>query len=197
MTYRAGMLGVLFLQAACALAAAPPKHAAAAAAAVPAQWMPHNLIVSLTQLPRGYSCNELWYRFHDVLEAIGAREVQILTYECSDKVGHAGGAPKVELKFQLPGALAPAEARFADFSAFDSTVHLAPGSPHSLTGEDCELVRQLSSGLLAGLGLRVTDAQFPCQQSGARERFSVTVHVLLPAEAAAGTQPTSGPLPGS
>jgi hypothetical protein len=166
----------LVLQATLALAAGSAAHPAT----TPAEWMPHELIVSLTDLPRAYSCNDLWYRFHDVLSAIGAREMRILTYDCSDTAAHAHGSPKVELKFQLPGALTGADARFADVPANDSAVRFLPGSPRSLSGDDCELVRQMTVGLFGALGLH-TDAKFRCDAKAPAKRFAVTVRALLPA----------------
>jgi hypothetical protein len=166
----------LTLQAAAALAAGNAAQPPATAA----QWMPHELIVSLTDLPRAYSCDDLWYRFHDVLSAIGARDMRILTYDCSDAAAHAHGSPKVELKFQLPGALTGADTRFADLTANDSTVHFAPGSPRSLNGDDCELMKQMTDGLLGALGLH-TDAKFRCAAAAPAARFAVTVRALLPA----------------
>ena len=150
-----------------------------ALAATPAEWMPHELIVNLTDLPRAYSCNDLWYRFHDVLSAIGAREMRILTYDCTDTAAHAHGSPNVELKFQLPGALTSAQARFADVSANDSAVRFLPGSPRSLSGDDCELMRQMTAGLFGALGLH-TDATFRCDAKAPAKRFVVTVRALLP-----------------
>jgi hypothetical protein len=145
-----------------------------------AEWMPHELIVGLTDLPRAYSCNDLWYRFHDVLSAIGAREMRILTYDCSDTATHAHGSPQVELKFQLPGALTSANARFADLAANNSAVRFLPGSPRSLSADDCELMRQITAGLFGALGLH-TDAKFRCDAKAPGKRFAVTVRALLPA----------------
>lgn len=171
------LLGAGFaLQVSLALAAG----SAARPATTPAQWMPHELIVSLTDLPRAYSCNDLWYRFHDVLSAIGAREMRILTYDCSDTAAHAHGSPNVELKFQLPGPLTSAQVRFADVSANDSAVRFLPGSPRSLSGDDCELMRQMTAGLFGALGLH-TDARFRCDAKTPAKRFAVTVRALLPA----------------
>jgi hypothetical protein len=166
----------LALQAAVALAADTAAHGPATAA----QWMPHELIVSLNNLPRAYTCDDLWYRFHDVLQAIGARDWRILTYDCRDAVAHPHGSPKVELRFQLPAALSAADARFADFAATTATVRIAPGSPSSLTGDDCELVKQMTAGLLEALDLHAA-ARFRCAAAAPAERFAITVRALFPA----------------
>jgi hypothetical protein len=145
-----------------------------------AEWMPHELIVNLSDLPRAYSCNDLWYRFHDVLAAIGARESRILTYDCRDTAAHAHASPKVELKFQFPTPLSGADTQFADFTANPSTVRFAPGSPRSLTADDCEFMKQMTAGLLQALDLH-PEAKFRCAAAAPAERFAVTVRVLLPA----------------
>jgi hypothetical protein len=177
MTRRRWYCGVAFaLQAAVALAAEPAAHGPATAA----QWMPHELIVSLNDLPRAYSCDDLWYRFHDVLVAIGARDWRILTYDCRDAAAHPHGSPKVQLRFQLPAALSAADARFADFAAIPATVRIAPGSPGSLSGDDCELMKQLTAGLLAPLDLHA-QARFRCAAAAGAERFAITVRALFPA----------------
>ncbi len=160
------------------LAAGPATPLPATATA--AEWMPHELIVNLSDLPRAYSCNDLWYRFHDVLAAIGARESRILTYDCRDTAAHAHASPKVELKFQFPTPLSGADTRFADFTANAATVRFAPGSPRSLTADDCEFMKQVTAGLLQALDLH-PEATFRCAAGAPAEPFAVTVRVLLPA----------------
>jgi hypothetical protein len=167
-------------QAALALAAGPATPTPTPTPATAAEWMPHELIVNLSDLPRAYSCNDLWYRFHDVLAAIGARESRILTYDCRDTAAHTHASPKVELKFQFPTPLSGADTQFADFTANASTVRFAPGSPRSLTADDCEFMKQMTAGLLQALDLH-PEANFRCAASAPAERFAVTVRVLLPA----------------
>jgi hypothetical protein len=166
---------MIVLPAALAQAADPASPAPATAA----EWMPHELIVNLSDLPRAYSCNDLWYRFHDVLLAIGAQEMRILTYDCRDTAAHTHASPKVELKFQLPTALSGADTQFADVSTRSATVRFAPGSPQSLTAEDCELMKQMTAGLLQALDLHA-DARFRCAATAPAERFTITVRALLP-----------------
>lgn len=144
-----------------------------------AEWMPHELIVNLSDLPRAYSCNDLWYRFHDLLLAIGARDERILTYDCRDTDPHAHASPRVELKFQLLTALSGADSQFADVSANTTTVRFTPGNPSSLTAEDCELMQQITAGLLTALDLHAA-AKFRCTAVVPAERFAVTVRALLP-----------------
>ena len=75
-------------------------------APAPAVWSRHALIVDLHDLPRRYTCDELWYKFKDVLLAIGAApQMRILPYRCERRVGAMAYSPKVELDFSLPRIL--------------------------------------------------------------------------------------------
>src|SRR6476469_6926434 len=69
-----------------------PAQPSSNAAAQPAAWLQHDLIVSLHNLPRTYSCDDLWYKFRDVLLEIGARaDYKILPYDCNSR------SPQVQL----------------------------------------------------------------------------------------------------
>lgn len=171
--------------AAAAATSVAQKSAAAAQAgsAAPAQWRSWDLLVNLQDLPKAYTCDDLWYRFHDLLQALGARpDMQILTYHCGNAPAQAGRSASVQLQFALPDALAPSQARYADLSAVRATVRIAPGEPHSFTADDCELLRQIDSLLLPALPLHVVAASFSCSapQGAARERFALRVQALLP-----------------
>jgi hypothetical protein len=85
----------------------------------------------------------------------------------------------VEVKFQLPEALSGAATRYAQITASEQAVRLAPGAPGSLQAGDCELMRQMQDTLLAGLPVHVASAAFHC--SAAAESFALTVNALLPA----------------
>jgi hypothetical protein len=150
--------------------------------------MTHRVLVSLSDLPHGYTCNDLWYRFKDVMFAIGAQQLQILTYDCRDQSPQPHGSPKVELKFEFPTALTGDNVRYADFHGTATSVHLEPGHPGSLTADDCVLVQQMTGGIFDALGVKVTESKFPCTApAGAAQRYAVTVLVLLPPAAAPGS----------
>lgn len=161
---------------------APAHSGAAAAGAGPAEWRTYDLLVDFKNLPRPYTCNELWYRLQDLLVAIGARHYpQILTYHCGSTPVASSRSPSVELQFQLPRALSAADARYADVAVVRATVRLAPGALHSYTEEDCELVRQLSTLLLPSLPVHVVGAGLTCPASGAaRHPFALEVQALIP-----------------
>jgi hypothetical protein len=147
----------------------------------PAVWIAHDLIVSFDHLPRIYSCDDLWYKFRDVLHAIGARpDVRILTYQCGKKLGSLAYSPQVHLHFFLPQTVERAQARWADINVVSQTVRLGPGHPASITGADCELLRQLKDDLFAALPDRVLKYNLACAAPPSRGPFSVSVQALTP-----------------
>jgi hypothetical protein len=174
---------LLFL--AVAFAAATPALTATAPAAAPAEWRTYAVLVDFSELPRTYSCDDLWYKFRDVLLKLGARAYMTITpYECGVRGGGEARSPRVEVKFQLPQALHGDAVRYAQISAADETIRLAPGSPRSLGPDDCELARQMQQGLLAALPVRVTSSDFRC--SGAAESFAITLDAKIAAPPSAG-----------
>jgi len=173
-----------------ALATAAAGVAATASATTPAEWRAYAVLVDFADLPKTYSCDDLWYKFRDVLLKLGARAYLTITpYHCGVRGGGEARAPQVEVKFQLPQRLHGDAVRYAQISAGDATVELAPGSPRSLGADDCELVRQLQQGLLAALPVRVSSSAFRC--SGAHESFALTLHALISVPPSAGRP--SGP----
>jgi hypothetical protein len=161
---------------------APARNNAAAAGAGPAEWRTYDLLVDFKDLPRAYTCNELWYRLRDLLVAIGARHYpQIVTYHCGSTAAASSRSPSVELQFQLPQALSAADARYADVPVVRATVRLAPGTPRSFTAGDCELLRQLSMLLLPALPLPTVGPGLTCSvASAARRPFALEVQALIP-----------------
>lgn len=146
----------------------------------PAEWRPHDIIVDLHNLPQRYSCDDLWYKFRDVLLAIGARpDVKILAYRCGPQRGDLAYSPSVHLQFSIPALLDPAHARWADIDAAPQTIRLTPGQPGSLHDSDCELMRQIKDGLLAALPEKIVSFNLACAAPPSRRwPFSVTVQAL-------------------
>jgi hypothetical protein len=156
--------------------AADDSPAGAAAA-----WTQHDLIVNLQHLPKSYSCDDLWYKFRDVLSAIGARpDPKILVYRCGPGLGTLAFSPQVHLRFAIPQALPGAQARWADVNVTPKTVRLEPGHPASIDTSDCELLRQMKNGLLAALPDRVVSFQLACDAPPTRWPFNVAVETLTP-----------------
>jgi hypothetical protein len=163
--------------------AGTPGTAAPAAVGHPAVWTPHDVIVSFEHLPRIYSCDDLWYKFRDVLRAIGARpDMRILAYQCGMKQGQLAYSPQVHLHFFIPQALGRSQARWADVNAEPRTIRLEPGHPASIHSCDCELLRQMKDDLLTLLPDRVLNFNLACEAPATRWPFSVSVEALTPVD---------------
>lgn len=180
--------------AACALALAgpwaaaePARQAPAATArdspahpadARPALWRTYDFIVNFQNLPRTYTCDELWYELHGIVVRLGAwpYSINILPYHCSPSPSGDMKSPDVEVRFQLPFFLEGAAAKWAPAKAIERKMRLSPGEPDTLHPSDCQLMRQISGTLLASLPIRIDEEHFDC--SGPRRRaadFHVTV----------------------
>jgi len=177
---------------------AAASHAAPAAAgpvsAAPATWHAYDLLIDLQHLPE--TCDDLWYKFHDLLLELGARACMTITpYHCGAPGRGEERFPSVELKFQLPQPLIGNATRYAGISAVTRTLRVAPGSPRSIGAGDCELVRQLEGTLFAALPVRLTAASFNCTPARpatpGREPFALTL------EAAIAQPPVPAPAPGA
>jgi hypothetical protein len=156
--------------------AAAPAHAASGAAPEPAAWLQHDLVVAMHDLPKTYSCNDLWYKFRDVLLEIGARaDYKILPYDCESR------SPQVQLNFMLPQALAPAQRQYADLDVTPKTVELLPGKPSTLKASDCDLVSQMNSYFFPAIPLKVVSSKLACTASAkAQPHFELSVAALTP-----------------
>jgi hypothetical protein len=160
---------------------AAPRASRAGVAGSPAEWRSFDLLVDFTDLPRRYTCNELWYRMHDLLLALGARPYpQIFTFHCGTTPAASSRSPSVHLEFRLPRALPAADARYEQFPAVSTTVRLAPGTLHSFTAGDCELLRQLATLLLPELPVHTVGAGLTCPAGAARHSFALEVQALMP-----------------
>jgi hypothetical protein len=161
------------------VSAAPGGHTAPAPQA--AVWMQHMLQVQLRDLPKDYSCYDLWYRFREVLRTIGARpDWKITTEGCVFSGKTRARSPQVELVFYFPEALPVAQAKWSDVKAVPGTVTLEPGSgPNSLDRSDCELVRQIKDALLPALPVQVLDAHVDCSGADLRHPYRILVRTLL------------------
>lgn len=148
----------------------------------PATWMSHDIIVKLNDLSKRYSCNDLWYKFHDVLLEIGARsDMKILPYRCEPALGAAARSPSVQLHFMLPEVLHGKLARWAEFRVVNSTVTLEPGHPISFDASDCDLLRQVKDTLLTRVVQRDAGYHLACHApANYAPGYSLSVVVLKP-----------------
>jgi hypothetical protein len=187
MPTHAGATGVGLLSVLVVFGAA---RAATPRSPTPAVWIPHAIIVDL-DLPKRYSCDDLWYRFRVILLSIGANpDLKVVPYHCDSQ------SPKVQLQFSLPEPVDGAQARFADLRAVNDTITLEPGHPMPLDAADCELVRQIKDELLAELPVRVLSAELSCAVApAAHTRFRLCLQALRadsPSKSAAAAPAASG-----
>jgi hypothetical protein len=163
--------------------------AQAAAVAQQAVWARHDIVIRLRNLPKRYSCDDLRYKFHDVLLSLGARpDMRILASQCKQKGSEGRRSPRVHLTFDTPEAVQGPHVRLSEFRAITTKVYLGPGQPRSLDASDCELMRQMKDSWIATLPDRVIDYHMPCGAAPSPQdpatRFSLSVEALTPADRA-------------
>jgi hypothetical protein len=164
------------------------------AAPQPAAWTAYDVVVNLRELPKRYSCDDLSYKFRDVLLAIGARPENIFAYSCEKSLGSRARSPEVHLQFALPEVVRGAQLRSADLSVVRRTIELQAGNPPALGALDCNLLRQIKAALLAALPVQVVSYRLACEAPGhAKPPFEVSVSSWAPAETSklAATTPAS------
>ncbi len=173
---------------------------------VPSVWETHDLSVELQALPHPYTCNALWYKFRDVLLALGARpDLEITSYGCPPNDRADGRSPRVHLRFQTLRPTGPQQAYWADVNAVKRSIVLEPGQPRSLDASDCGLIAQIDTIVLPALDMHPSEAKVACGEArtsakhgegaraGAGYRIALTALVdpaqKAPAVAADGEQP--------
>jgi len=87
------------------MAAATVRAAAPSPTQPAAAWMPHDVLVEYRNLPRAYSCDELWHKVCDML-----------------RTPTDGRSPKLQVRFLTLRALDPQETRWAEAEATAETV---------------------------------------------------------------------------
>jgi hypothetical protein len=168
-----------------------------AAAGRPALWRTFDMIVNLQNLPRTYTCDQLWYEFHGILRRLGAwpYSINILPYHCNPTSSGSLKSADVQLRFQLPFFLQGVAAKSAPAMAIERTIRLAPGEPNTLHPSDCLLMQQIDQLLLASLPIRVDEEHFDCSAPPSRAaNFHVTVSLPMGVKAQT-VATTSAPAP--
>lgn len=142
-----------------------------------AAWINRDIELDLQGLPQAYSCDALWYKFHAILLAIGAREyMSIEPYDCGK--GTSGSrSPRVHLRFFTLRQVTGDQIRWANTRAMERKIVLAPGEPNHLGPADCALVKQLQGTLFAYLDVAVSSARFECSAPSPHD-FELSVRVL-------------------
>jgi hypothetical protein len=146
-----------------------------------AYWAPHDEIDYLDNLPRTYSCDELYYKYRDILLRVGARPGQIYSYGCTSKQGAAEGTPHVDITYSVTNALPAQIHSNSGLQARLATVRLSPGNPKSLDARDCSLLRDMSQTVLASFSQHIDASRLQCgSMPSAHPRFELVVKTLLP-----------------
>ncbi len=157
--------------------AAPPPGGPSATWAT---WITRDVQIDLRNLPKPYTCDDLWYKVRGVLLAIGAREyMSISPHNCGARASGGGRSPSIEAKFQTLRALSGPDARWAQTSAVPKTVRLGPGEPQTLDTSDCALLSQLNETLFSYLGAHVVAADLKCSSPQSERKFSLAVEALI------------------
>lgn len=171
-----------------ALGAATSGAATTGAGAVPAYWAQHDEIDELQDLPAPYTCDDLYYKYRDVLLRVGARRgMKIYAYGCTRGGKPGDGTPRVDLTYAVPRELIGSAAGGAAFKATLSTLKLGPGEPESLTARDCALLNDMRQTVLSSIANSMDASNLQCDSTRASRHFSLVVQTLLPA--AAGSSP--------
>jgi len=167
-----------------------------AAAPRPALWRTYDMIINLQNLPRTYTCDQLWYELHGILLRLGAwpYSINILPYHCSPKPNGTLRSPDVQVGFQLPFFLQGAAAKSAPAQAVERTIRLSPGEPDTLHPTDCQLMQQISQTMLASLPVRIDGQRFDCS-APPRRAADFSVSVTLPVAVKERTVATSATAP--
>lgn len=155
---------------------------ASAAAGRPALWRTYDIIVNLRNLPRTYTCDQLWYEFHGILERLGAwpYSMNILPYHCSPTPSGDMKSPDVQVRFQLPIFLQGPAVKWAPAKAIERTIRLSPGEPKTLQASDCQLLQQIERTLLTSIEARVDEKHFDCAAPPRRSaNFNVTLSLPM------------------
>lgn len=168
------------------LAFASAACASAAMAAVPATrnavWAEHDLTIELQHLQKAYSCEDLTYKIHDVLQTVGARaNMRILVNRCANGIDTRIVAPRAHVVFSLPLEVRGHLADSADLFARQRTVRIEPGNPPSIDYSDCELLRQLEITLFRAVPLPIAADHLACQRATTQHMpFSFSVEAFMP-----------------
>jgi hypothetical protein len=150
---------------------------------VPAYWAQHDEIDELGDLPHPYRCDDLYYKYRDVLLRLGAQPgMKIYAYGCSRAGQPASGTPRVDLTYAVPREMPVTGSGGVGLKAARATVKLAPGQPKSLTPDDCILLNDMRQTVLASFANSMNASSLHCNAARTSKHFALVVQTLLPVE---------------
>lgn len=148
-----------------------------------AVWTEHDLTIDLEHLPRSYSCSDLRYKIHDVLQAIGARpNIRIDVSRCEPNLDTQLDPPRAHLIFSLPIEVRGHLADFYETFVVERTVRIEPGNPPSIDFSDCRLLRQLQLTLFKSVSMPAEANHLDCRAAVTKHvPFSLSIEALIAA----------------
>ena len=147
-----------------------------------AYWALHDEIDYLDNLPRTYSCDELYYKYRDVLLRLGARsDMTIYTYGCIGSKGAAADRPHVDLTYMIPQPVPPQLNSNSALRARLETIEIGAGNPKVLSESDCTLMDDMRQTVLSSFSKDIEVRGSRCGQ-GARqsEPYTLFVQTMIP-----------------
>lgn len=155
-----------------------PALADQTARPVAGYWARHDEIERLEDLPKRYSCNDLYYKYRDVLALLGAPAgASILSFGCSGTSGTSLKDPtRVELRYQIATPFPASAQPQASLKIAQRTITLQPGSPRSLQADDCALVQKMAGLLIPASGAHVESSVTHCSPA---EHAGGDYHVVI------------------
>jgi hypothetical protein len=159
------------------------KAASPLTTSVAAYWAQHDEIDELDDLRHPYRCDDLYYKYRDVLLRLGAQPgMKIYAYGCS-RAGHpASGTPHVDLTYAVPREMPVTGSGSVGLKAAPATVKLAPGEPKSLTPDDCVLLNDMRQTVLSSFATTMNANRLHCSAARTSKHFALVVQTLLPVE---------------
>jgi hypothetical protein len=157
-----------------------------------AYWAPHDEIDYLDNLPRTYSCDELYYKYRAVLLRLGARpDMTIYTYGCSGSKGAAADRPHVDLTYTIAEPIPPQFNSNSTLRARPETVEIGAGNPKVLSQSDCTLMDDMRQTVLSSFSKDIEVRGSRCGQGRRRsEPYRLFVQTMIPiAQSAAAAAP--------
>jgi hypothetical protein len=150
----------------------------------PAFWAQHDEIDYLDNLPRKYSCDELYYKYRDVLLRLGARPgMKIYTYGCTGSKGAESDRVHVDLTYEIPQLAPPTVSAGSTLMARPETVAIGPGDPKALTQSDCVLLKDMRQTVLSSISQKIEATNAPCGgQHPGSNRFALRIQTAIAAK---------------